>query len=364
MTEREDIKTLDAAGVRHLVEEMGEKPFRAAQLLDWLYGKGAGAFAEMSNLPKGLRMALEERFSIGRCEMAARRESRDGTRKYLFSFSDNTCVEAVGIPSGAHLTVCFSTQAGCAMGCIFCATGRGGFTRNLSCGEMFDQVRSVGEDFGMRVSNVVAMGQGEPFANYDAALAALRLMNDERYLGVGARHITVSTCGLLAGIERFTREAEQFTLAVSLHSAVQKTRDMLMPGVAGAPLPDLRAALKTYGDTTKRRPSLEYAPIQGVNDSDEELAALVAFCKGMLCHVNLIPLNPSREHADETQPPAETQDFTDENMSDGGKMLPSPRMQDFKHALEREHIEVSVRASRGADIDGACGQLRQRYLRS
>ena len=240
------------------------------------------------------------------------------------------------------------------MGCVFCSTGRGGFSRNLSCGEMFDQVRAVGEDFGMRVSNVVAMGQGEPFANYDATLSALRLMNNERYLGVGARHITVSTCGIVPSIERFSHEPEQFTLAVSLHSAVQKTRNVLMPGVAGVPLSDLRDALKSYGDATKRRPSLEFAPIEGVNDSDEELAALVAFCKGMLCHVSLIPLNP----------PAQNTEGGSVSSPAADKMVPSPRIEYFKHALEREHIEVSVRVSRGADIDGACGQLSQRYLRS
>lgn len=354
MDGRENIKNLDKAALERAFLDMGEKKFRAAQVLDWLYAKGAASFAEMSNLSKGLRAALEERFVLDVPQVAAKQESSDGTRKYLFSFSDNVCVEAVGIPSGGHLTVCFSTQAGCAMGCVFCSTGRGGYTRSLSCGEMFDQVRLVGEDFGMRVSNVVAMGQGEPFANYDAVLVALRLMNDERYLGIGARHITVSTCGLLDGIRRLTREPEQFTLAVSLHSAVQATRDTLMPGVSGVHLDDLKDALSAYGDTTKRRPSLEYAPIQGMNDSDEELAALIAFCKGMLCHVNLIPLNP----------PAESVNGGDEPLSDAAKMIPSPRIQEFKHALEREYIEVSVRASRGADIDGACGQLSQRYLRS
>ncbi len=353
MDVRENIKNLDKTALEQVFLDMGEKKFRAAQVRDWLYAKGAGLFAEMSNLSKGLRAKLEERFTLDVPQVVAKQESEDGTRKYLFSFLDNTCVEAVGIPSGAHLTVCFSTQAGCAMGCVFCSTGRGGFTRNLSCGEMFDQVRLVGEDFGMRVSNVVAMGQGEPFANYEATLAALRLMNDENYLGVGARHITVSTCGLLDGIRRLAREPEQFTLAVSLHSAVQETRDMLMPGVASIPLAELKDVLSSYGDTTKRRPSLEYAPIDGVNDSEEELAALVSFCKGMLCHVNLIPLNPPAGDVDGQSNPG----------IDDGKMIPSPRIQEFKHALEREHIEVSIRNSRGADIDGACGQLSQRYLR-
>ena len=349
MPRMQDIKSLSEKELADVLAEMGEPRFRASQVRDWLYAKGASSFAEMSNLPKGLRAALEERFTLAMPQLVAKQESRDGTRKYLFLFSDNTCVEAVGIPSGAHLSVCFSTQAGCAMGCTFCATGAGGFARNLGAGEMYDQVRLVGEDFGMRPGSVVAMGQGEPFANYDAVLAALRLMNEERYLGIGARHITVSTCGIPTGIERFSREPEQFTLAVSLHSAVQETRAMLMPGVAQVDLDELKSLLKSYGDTTKRRPSLEFAPMQGINDSDDEIAALVAFCKGMLCHVNLIPLNPvdSRTHDDE-----------------GKRFFPSSRIAEIARTLEDAHIEVSIRVSRGADIDGACGQLSQRYRRS
>ncbi len=205
---------------------------------------------------------------------------------------------------------------------------------------MVDQVRVVADDFGVRVTNAVAMGQGEPFANYDASLGALRLMNSADGMGIGARHLTVSTCGLIPAIRRFTEEPEQFTLAVSLHSAVQATRDRLMPGVKGMPIAELRDALVDYAERTHRRPSLEYALIAGVNDTDDELAALTGFCRGMLCHVNLIPANPVNGVAyDRTA---------------------AERVTEFERRLTDAGIEASVRAERGADIDAACGQLKQR----
>lgn len=226
------------------------------------------------------------------------------------------------------------------MGCSFCATGRGGLTRDLTPGEMLDQLTLVASDFGSRISNAVAMGQGEPFANYDALLAALRYMNAKDGVGVGARHLTVSTCGLLPGIARFATEPEQFTLAVSLHSAKQSTRDRLMPAVRKYRLRELRAALVAYAEATGRRPTLEYALVGGVNDGGDELAALVGFCSGLLCHVNLIPVNPV-SGTGMTRPAAET-------------------ARRFRDALMRAGVETSVRVERGADIDAACGQLRQR----
>jgi len=205
---------------------------------------------------------------------------------------------------------------------------------------MVDQVRLVAEDFGHRVTNAVAMGQGEPFANYGATLGALRFLNAAEDLGIGARHITVSTCGLIAGIDRFAHEPEQFTLAISLHSAVQATRDRLMPGMRTVSLRRLRTSLVEYANASGRRPSLEYALIDGVNDTDAELAALIAFCRGLLVHVNLIPVNPVTESG------------FDRSQAD--------RVQAFTRGLEAAGIEVSLRAERGTDIDAACGQLRQR----
>jgi len=336
-----DIKSLDRDRLAAALAELGQPSFRSRQIVRWLYQRGVRSFDEMTDLSLDLRARLAESFSLGSASLVERQESSDGTRKYLWRFSDGVTAESVGIPLDDRLTVCFSTQAGCAMGCTFCATGQGGLVRSLSLGEMVDQVRLVGEDFGRRVTNVVAMGQGEPFANYEATLEALRLMNSEDGLGIGARHITISTCGLLPGILRLAQEPEQFTLAVSLHSAVQATRDELMPGVRGYPLPSLREALQTYTSKTGRRVTLEYALVAGVNDGDEQLQALIEFSRGLLCHVNLIPVNPVTGSG--TDRPAD------------------PRVRDFASRLLAAGVETSLRTERGADIDAACGQLSQRH---
>ena len=295
----------------------------------------------MTDLPAALRTTLSERLSIRTAVIESSVVSAtDRARKYLVRFADGETVEAVGLPGGGRLTVCFSTQAGCAMGCAFCATGAGGLARSLTCGEMVDQVRLVGSDFGMRVSNAVAMGQGEPFANYDSTLGALRLLNSKAGLGIGARHLTVSTCGLLPGIRRFATEPEQFTLAVSLHSAVQTTRDRIMPALRRYPVTALRSQLVAYSEATGRRPTLEYAMIAGVNDTPAERTALLAFCRGMLSHVNLIPMNPVAGSA-------------------GLSRSNSDAVASFATALRAAGVEVSTRVERGSDIDAACGQLRR-----
>jgi len=333
------IKALDRAGLQALVAELGQPQFRSGQIERWLYGRAVRSFADMSDLPAALRETLASRLALPYPEIVDRRDSDDGTRKYLLRLAGGATVETVGLPAGDRLTVCFSTQAGCAMGCAFCATGIGGLTRDLGPGEMVDQIDVVVQDFGRRVTNAVAMGQGEPFANYDAVLGALRFMNAPDGLGIGARHITVSTCGLVTGIRRFAQEPEQFTLAVSLHSAVQATRDRLMPGVRGITLPELRKALISYAAATGRRPSLEYALIAGVNDTDAERSALLKFCRGLLVHVNLIPVNPVAES--------------------GFARSPAIRIESFQRVLHAAGIEVSIRAERGVDIEAACGQLRQ-----
>lgn len=336
----EDIGALSREGIGDAVARLGQPRFRSAQIVRWLYGRGVTDFAAMTDLPAALRDELATFYTIGSPTIEARQVSRDGTRKYLVRFDDGVSVETVGLPDKDRLTVCFSTQAGCAMGCTFCATGRAGLVRDLTCGEIVRQVLLVAADFGQRVTNVVAMGQGEPFANYEAVLAGLRLLNSPDGPGIGARHITVSTCGLLAGIRRFATEPEQFTLAVSLHSAVQATRDRLMPGVRGVSLSSLRETLVAYADLTGRRPTLEFALAAGVNDTDAELAALTAFCRGMLVHVNLIPVNPVE--------------------GSGLERSVGDRIRVFRDGLTHAGIETSVRVERGTDIDAACGQLRQR----
>jgi 23S rRNA (adenine2503-C2)-methyltransferase len=336
------VHALDRSALERWLDEHGEPPFRTGQLVRWLYQRGVSSYDDMTDLPAGLRETLAGRLPLTRPVLEAREVSKlDGTRRYLWRLADGTTVESVGLPSADRLTVCFSTQAGCSMGCSFCATGEGGLVRDLGPGEMAEQVRLVGQDFGLRVTNAVAMGQGEPFANYDATLGGLRLMNDPDGLGIGARHLTLSTCGLIAGIERFALEPEQFTLAVSLHSAIQATRDALMPALHSQTLPRLRAALERYSATTGRRPSLEYALVDGLNDSGEELHALIGFCTGLLCHVNLIPVNP---------------------VGSPGHSRPSgERMRVFLDGLTGAGIQATIRAERGTDIEAACGQLTQRH---
>ncbi len=337
---RRDLRDMTEGEIAELLAELGQPAFRAKQIRSWVWEKGVGSFDEMSNLPKALRQALAERCTLGGVEEAVCQESADGSKKYLIRYDDGVCVECVGMPSRSRLTVCASTQAGCGMRCAFCATGKAGLTRSLTAAEIYQQVLHVRDDFDTRVTGVVLMGQGEPFANYDESLAALRRLNDPEGLGIGARHLTVSTCGIIPMITRFSREPEQFTLAVSLHSAVQRTRDALMPGVKRYSLLRLYDAMGEYADRTGRRPTYEYALIKGINDTEEELAYLCDFCRDTLCHVNIIQLN---------QVPH-------------SKFQPSSaeRANTFVRRLAAVGVEATIRKSRGADIDAACGQLRQR----
>ena len=338
------IKTLSLDELSEVMASMGQPAFRGKQLYEWLHSHHVSTYDEMTNLPKGLRQQLSERFPLASWEVADRQVSKDGTRKYVLSLPDGTQVETVGIPSrteeAQRLTVCASTQAGCPMACSFCATGREGLTRSLTSDEIVDQVHVVQEDFGSRVSNVVAMGQGEPFLNYDATLAAFRKLNEKQGLNIGARHMTLSTCGLIDGINRLSMEPEQFTLAVSLHSAVQLTRDALMPKVASQPLPELRESLLRYIEKTGRRVTLEYLLIEDINDSPRDLEALIDFCHGMICHVNLLPMNHVEGY--------------------GFKGASSKALQDWNDELNRRHVNATVRVSHGSDIAGACGQLKNK----
>ena len=335
------IKSYALPDLEELMAQLGQPRFRARQLADWLYIRHAESYDQMTNLPATLRARLQEEAPLYPTKISHRSISRDGTRKYVLSFHDGAQVETVAIPSksgASRLTVCFSTQAGCAIGCVFCATGHEGFTRNLTPGEMADQILIAQEDCDERVTNVVAMGQGEPFLNYENTLAALHILNDSKGLAIGARRITVSTCGIIPGIERFSHEPEQFTLAVSLHAARQPIRDILMPAMAKYPLEKLKKSLQDYLDSTNRRITLEYLLIDGVNDNQEDLAALLSFCRGLHCHVNLLPMN----------------------RVDSSPFEPSSQetVLEWIERLERRGIETTLRSSRGADIAGACGQLK------
>jgi len=354
-----DFLSYSADGLRALLESWGEPAYRARQIREWAWQRGASDYAEMTNLPAALRERLAAEAPLQRAMVAERRVASDGARKYLLEFADGVRVETVGIPddkgSGTlssndkvpdplsspspptRLTVCVSSQAGCALGCVFCATGRAGLTRSLGAGEIAEQVRIVAADFERAATNVVVMGQGEPFANYDAVLGALRLLNDPQALGIGARHITVSTSGIISGIERLAEEPEQFRLAVSLHAATQELRDRLMPGLRKQPLDKLRQALANYRERSRRRVSLEYVLLRDVNDHDSDLQALADFARAIGAHINLLPYN--------------------DTATDGMAAENAARTQQAADFLRNVGIETTIRRSRGAEIAAACGQL-------
>lgn len=343
-TRSRDIRLLTLEELQDLVKELGQPAFRAKQLNEWIHDKNVCSFDEMTNLPAALREKLSDRFSFNVPVELVKQVSKDGSRKYLLQFSDGVSVETVGMPNRNKLAVCISSQAGCAMGCAFCATGLAGLSRSLTAQEMVDQVLHVARDFGERVTSVVFMGQGEPFANFDATVQALRILNDPDGLAIGARHLTVSTCGVIPGIRRFAELPEQFTLAISLHSAIQGTRNQLMPGVKKYTLLRLHEAIQLYVEKTGRRPTYEFAMIDGINDTNPEMQALVDFCAGTLCHVNLIQLN---------------------NIPDS-PFRPSPieKVESLQRRLTMHGVETTIRNSRGSDIDAACGQLKQRRFRA
>lgn len=353
----QDIRNFTQEELTTVVCNMGEPKFRAKQIFEWIHLHHATSYDEMTNLPKALREKLEKKFPLFEPKIINKQTSEDGTRKYVIEFENDTMVECVGIvnsntsePSDSaiqknkeRITVCFSTQAGCRMQCKFCATGQQEFDRDLTGQEMLDQIVVVQKDFqntnkDARINNVVAMGQGEPFLNYDNLIDGLEMINSPEGLNIGARHITVSTSGIIDGILRFTEEPEQYRLAVSLHSAIQEVRDKIMPRLANQPLNRLRNALVDYCVIKHRRITLEYMLIKGVNDRNCDLDALIAFCEGLLCHVNLIPFNPV-SHSSYKTSSHET-------------------LYRWEGELSRAGIPASIRFSKGADIAGACGQLK------
>lgn len=336
-----DLRTLSHEQLVDLMEQLGYPKFRAKQVEDWVWKHNVSDFQEMTNVPAALRADLSARCTLGGTSEVARQVSSDGSRKYLLRYSDGTQAECVSMPTRNRLAVCVSTQAGCRMGCVFCATGQGGFTRSLKATEIYDQVMHVSEDFQTRASSVVMMGQGEPFNNYDEVIKALRMLNSPEGAGIGARHLTVSTCGVIPMIRRFSKEPEQFTLAVSLHSAIQSTRNAIMPGVKKYTLQRLHDVMGEYVEATGRRPTYEYALIGGVNDNNAELEALCDFTRGTLAHVNLIQLN----------------DLEDSRL----KPSTQERAELFVRRLAQVGVEATIRNSRGNDIDAACGQLSQKH---
>ena len=331
---------LNLEEVEELVLKLGEPRYRARQLLDWVYKKGVDDFGQMSNLPALFRQRLEAHgLTGGSITKAGAEEAADGTKKYLFRLPDGFCVEAVYIPEQKRKTVCFSTQVGCAVGCTFCATGQQGFKRNLTAGEIVDQVRKIGLDQRTRISHAVAMGQGEPLANYAATIKALRLLNADYGLQMAARHLTVSTSGIVPAIYRLSDEELQINLALSLHATADQLRSALIPLNRTYPLAQVIQACRDYAAKTKRRVTLEYIMLAGVNDGEADLARLVDLAKGWLCHVNLIPYNPVPAAPYRPSPPRTRQRFLG--------------------FLQKHGVAASIRQERGAEVNAACGQLRQ-----
>lgn len=337
-----DIKSLSLPELTAEIEALGEKPFRAKQLYEWMHVKLVRGYDEMTNIPKSLKSKLEENFTYTALEEAAVQTSKlDGTKKFLFKLNDGNMVESVLMRYHHGNSVCISSQAGCRMGCKFCASTLGGLARNLTASEMLDQIYAISHSINERVSNAVVMGTGEPLDNYDSLVRFIRLLTDEHGLNISQRNITVSTCGLVENMRRLADEKLQITLALSLHGATQEKRRMLMPIAERYPIDEVVEACRYYFGQTGRRITFEYSLVGGVNDSREDAEQLCELVRGLNCHVNLIPVNPIVER-----------DF----VQSGKKEILA-----FKERLERKGIAVTVRREMGRDIDGACGQLRRRF---
>ncbi len=319
--------------------------FRARQVWQWLHQKGVMDFSSMTNLSKELRDKLEEACLIPGCEIEKKSVSAlDPTVKYLFRLHDGEFIESVLMKYKYGYSLCVSTQVGCRMNCAFCATGAGGFIRNLSAGEILSQIHAAQNDENIRVSHLVLMGMGEPMDNYEQVLRFLRLVNDENGLNIGMRNISLSTCGVVPGIEKLERENLQLTLSVSLHAPNNEIRSALMPINRKYPVEELMRACRHYADATSRRISYEYTMLGGVNDSDACARELAGLLKGTLAHINLIPAN---------------------DVTESGLKSSSPeRIRAFADILEKAGRTVTVRRSLGGDIDASCGQLRSKHIKA
>lgn len=317
---------------------INQKPFRAKQVFSWLYQKEASSFDEMSNLSKELREQLKEHFTFDILKIVEKQESKDGTIKYLFEMLDGSLIETVLMIHDYGKSLCVTSQVGCNMKCSFCASGLLRKQRDLTPGEIVAQVMKVQLDTKQRISHVVVMGTGEPFDNYDNVMEFVRIINHPNGLAIGARHITISTCGLIPGIQRYSDEGIQTNLAISLHAPNDEIRNQLMPINRRYPLDDLRRAISDYIDKTNRRVTFEYILLKDVNDSLVDARQLAHYLRGLNAYVNLIPYNSVDEH--------------------GYQPSDQETIEKFKSELLRLHINVTLRKEHGRDIDGAFGQLR------
>ena len=336
-----DLKNMTIDELEKFFLNIGETKYRAKQVFRWIY-RGITNFDDMTDLKKDLRQKLKNMAFISNLQIAKKVvSSEDGTAKYPFLLDDENIVEGVAIKYSFGNTSCISTQVGCNMRCSFCASGIGGKVRNLKASEMVDEVLIMNKDYG-KISNIVLMGSGEPFDNYDEVMKFIKIVNNPFGIGIGVRHITISTCGIVPKIYKFADEGLGVNLSISLHAPTDDLRSQLMPINKVYPIKDLIDACRYYIDKTHRRITFEYSLIKSVNDSYDMSLKLSNLLKGLLCHVNLIPVNYVSEI--------------------GYEKADNEKIMAFKNVLERSGITCTVRRELGSDIDAACGQLRRKYL--
>ena len=338
-----NIKDYNLEELKQELISLGEKPFRAEQIFKWLYIEKVHSFDEMTNLSIELREKLKQNYDICNFSIVKKLESKDGTKKYLFGLSDGNAIESVLMQYHFGKTVCVSSQIGCKMGCKFCASTGIAFVRSLTSGEIVEQIIAIEQDIGENISNVVFMGIGEPFDNYDNVINAIKILNNQKGLNIGARHISVSTSGLVPKIYQFADENIQCTLSISLHSANNETRSSMMPVNNAYNIEELIKVCKYYISKTNKRISFEYALAKDNNDNQKAADELVALLHGMLCHVNLIPINKI----------------------ENGKYIKSSNENiiKFRDYLNSKGITATIRRELGSDIEAACGQLRRKNLK-
>ena len=341
--QKKDIKNFSLNEFREEIKNLGVEKYRATQLFDLLYKKGIGNFRDMLSLPASFRDSLQENFYISKIELVKLVKSKDQTEKYLFKLEDGNLIESVLIFSGKRVTECISSQIGCRYNCLFCESGKKGFIKNLSVSEILNQVLFVKKKTNSNPNNIVFMGIGEPLDNYDNVIKAIHILNSKDAFNIGARKITISTCGVIPAIKRLQERNWQIELSVSLHASENKLRSYLMPVNNMYPLPDLIEACKNYAEKTKRQITFEYILIKGVNDSliyADKLAKLIG---GFNSKVNLITFNPAPD-----------------------SLLQAPgisQVKSFKNKLAARGIPTTIRRSRGGDISAACGQLKSLHLK-
>lgn len=339
----QNIKDYELDELKSKMTEIGEKTYRAEQIFKWIYSENVDTIDEMTNISIELRNKLKDNFELKRFKIIEKQKSKDGTIKYLFDLLDGNAIETVLMEYKYGKTICVSSQVGCKMGCKFCASTGISYIRNLSSGEILEQILKVEKDENTKISNIVFMGIGEPLDNYDNVIKAVKIINDPKGLNIGARHISISTCGLVPKIYKLAEENLQCTLSVSLHSTNNEKRSELMPVNKTYNIQELIKACKYYINKTKRRISFEYALVKGENDSIENSKELAKLLKGMICHVNLIPVNEIKK--------------------DGYKKSTNENIMKFRDDLNSRGIVATIRRELGSDIDAACGQLRRKNLK-